>query len=62
MMVVAGAAGTDSGTVTWSGPFMGSQQTGSLRMSRHGSCGCFLVSTAFGGVCAYAPGLGTRQL
>lgn len=28
LMVIAGAAGTDPGTITWSGPFMGSQQTG----------------------------------
>lgn len=28
LMVIAGAAGTDTGAVTWSGPFMGTQQTG----------------------------------
>jgi aromatic ring-opening dioxygenase catalytic subunit (LigB family) len=28
LMVIAGAAGTDGGLVTWSGSFMGSRQTG----------------------------------
>lgn len=28
LMVVVGAAGSDAGTITWTGPFMGTQQTG----------------------------------